>query len=85
MLKNLSRGRVLAAWCAAAAVTIAAGLVADPAAAPSPWILLTAVCLAPPVMRQLFWRDVPQRAPLVRLDLMSGKSRRARFIETGAA
>ncbi len=59
MLKNLSRERVIVAWFVVVSIALAGSLMAGAAAAPSTWILLLCLCLAPPALSLVIWRGAP--------------------------
>ena len=59
MLKNVSRTKVIAAWCAAMAVLAAAGVAAGAAVSVGNGELLLVACLVPPAIMLLVWRGPP--------------------------
>jgi len=59
MLKNVSRMKVIAVWCAAMAVLAAAGVAAGAAVSVGNGELLLVACLVPPAIMLLVWRGPP--------------------------
>ncbi len=59
MLKNLSRGRVIAAWFVATALTFIVSFTFGAAATPGTWALLMLISLMPPAIFLAVSRNVP--------------------------
>ncbi len=75
MLKDMSRARLVAAWCAAVIVLGACGVVAGAAITISNGELLLVTCLVPPAVMLLVWRGAP---PLTVAELLHSVNRPSR-------
>jgi hypothetical protein len=78
MLNNISRLRLVGAWCALVIVIAAAGVVAGipMTLANTGWLL--AICLIPPVVMLFVWRGAPPPTVAELLHSVNGPSKGAR-------
>ena len=61
MFKTMTRIRAIQLWFAAVVVILAAGFVSGVAMTTGTGVLLTAMCLVPPMILMLMWPAVPNQ------------------------